>query len=80
LIVIGYPIGWRLSINPPPERLHQTTPAEIDDDFVVLHAIATLHGAKASQKTIVTIAHSSQSAVLEHAPRMHLIPSLPSKP
>lgn len=61
----------RLSINQPPERLHQATPAEIDDDFVVLHAIATLHGAKASQKTIVTIAHPSQSAVLEHAPRMH---------
>jgi hypothetical protein len=71
LILIGYPIGWRLSVNQPLEWLYQATPAEIDNHFVVLHAVATLHGTKASQKTIVTIAHPSQSAVLERAPRMH---------
>jgi hypothetical protein len=46
-------------------------PAEINDDLMVLHAPTALYGAKVSQKAIVTVAHPSQLAVFEHAPRMH---------
>jgi hypothetical protein len=52
-------------------RKSSTMPIEVDNVLVALHAVAALHWAKASQKAIVTIAHPSQSAVLEHAPRMH---------
>jgi hypothetical protein len=71
MIVIERSIGRRPSTNQPPEELHHAAPAEIDDDFVVLHAVTALYGAEASQEAIVTIAHPSQSAVLEQAPRMH---------
>jgi len=59
IIVIERPIWWRLSINQPPEKLHHATPAEIDNDFVVLHAVTALHGAETPQKAIVAIAHPS---------------------
>jgi hypothetical protein len=70
-MVIERPIRWLLSTNQPPEKLYHAAPAKIDDDFVVLHAVASLHRAKASQETIMTIAHPSQSAVPEHAPTIH---------
>jgi hypothetical protein len=38
---------------------------------VVLHALTSLHGTQVPQKTVMTIAHPSQSAALEHTPRMH---------
>jgi len=50
------------------EKLHHAASAEIDHDFVVLHAVAALHLAKASQRAIVTIAHPSQLAGLEPTP------------
>jgi hypothetical protein len=47
-------------MNYPPEKLHDATPAEINDDLMVLHAPAALYGAQVSQKAIVTVAHPSQ--------------------
>jgi hypothetical protein len=44
---------------------------------VVLHALPTLHQAEIPHKTKVAVAHASQSAIPEHAPRMHL-PTIPS--
>ena len=49
-----------LSTNQPPENLNQATPAEVDDDFVVLHALSTLHRTQIPQKAIMTIAHPSR--------------------
>jgi hypothetical protein len=66
MTVIEPPLAWRLSINQPPEKVHHAAAAEIDDDLVVLHAVTTLHRAEIPQKAIVTIAHPSQSEVLEH--------------
>jgi hypothetical protein len=52
-------------MNWPPEKLRDATPAEVNDDLMVLHAPAALYGAQVSQKAIVTVAHPSQSAALE---------------
>ena len=71
MIVIERSIGRRPSTNQPPDELHHAAPAEIDDDLVVLHAVTALHGAEASQEAIVTIAHPSQSAVLEDCQGTH---------
>jgi hypothetical protein len=59
IILIQRPIWWRVSINQPPEKLHHATPAEIDDDLVVLHAVTAFHKAEIPQKAIVTVAHPS---------------------
>jgi hypothetical protein len=44
---------------------------------MVLHALPALHRTEITHKTIVAVAHASQSAIPEHDGSMHL-PPIPS--
>jgi hypothetical protein len=53
------------------EQLRHSAKVEVDDHLMMLHALAALHRAKVPHDAIVTVAHASQSAILEHRGRMH---------
>jgi hypothetical protein len=55
----------------PLEELEDAARREVDDDLMVPHTLAALDRAEVSHETIVTVAHTSQSAIPEHARRMH---------
>src|SRR5690349_4072794 len=59
------------------EQRRDTSATEIDDDFMMLHALPALHRTEITHKTIMTVAHASQSAIPEHGGSMHL-PPIPS--
>jgi hypothetical protein len=54
------------------EQRHHSTAVEVDDHLMMPHALAAFDRAKVPHDAIVTVAHASQSAILEHQPRMHL--------
>src|SRR6185312_6526564 len=59
------------------EQRHRAAAVEVDDDLVMLHALPALHQTEITHKTIVAVAHASQSAIPEHGGSMHL-PLIPS--
>jgi hypothetical protein len=63
--------------EPSPSKLNQSAKVEIHDDFVVFHALAALDRAEVTNDAVMSVAHSSQSAVSEHAASMHC-PPIPS--
>jgi hypothetical protein len=54
-----------LSTDQSAEKLHHAAPIEVQDDLVVLQALTSFHRTKVPQQAVMTIAHSSQSAILE---------------
>jgi hypothetical protein len=56
----------RGSNKQPFEQLEKATSREIKNDLMVLHALAALDRTQVSHETIMTIAHSSEPAILEH--------------
>jgi hypothetical protein len=48
------------------QELHHAAAVEVDDDLVVPHALAAFDGTQVAHETIVTVAHTSQSAISEH--------------
>jgi hypothetical protein len=69
--------GRLVSTKKSAEKLHHAPPVEVDNNLVVLHALTSFHGTQVPQKAVMTIAHPSQSAALEHTPRMHFFAPLP---
>jgi hypothetical protein len=63
------------------EQTHQqrrdSTAVEVDEDFMMLHALPAFDRTEITHKTIMTVAHASQSAIPEHDGSMHL-PPIPS--
>ena len=55
----------------PLDQVDDATGREVDNDFVMPHALAALDRAEISHKAIMTVAHASQSAIPEHRRRMH---------
>jgi len=55
----------------PFDQVDDATGREVDDDFVMPHALAAFDRAEISHETIMTVAHASQSAIPEHRRRMH---------
>jgi hypothetical protein len=55
----------------PLDQVDDATGREVDNDFVMPHALAALDRAEISHETIMTVAHASQSAIPEHRRRMH---------
>lgn len=53
------------------EKGDDTANREVDDDLMVPHALSTLDRAEVPYNTIMTVAHTSQSAISEHWGSMH---------
>src|SRR5262249_8264332 len=59
------------------EQRRHSAAIEVDDDLMMLHALPALHRTEITHKTIMDVAHASQSAIPEHDCSMHL-PPIPS--
>jgi hypothetical protein len=57
-----------------PEQRRDSAAVEVDDDLMMLHALPALHRTEITHKTIMAVAHASQSAIPEHGGSMHLLP------
>jgi len=53
------------------EQFEDATNLEVNNDLMMLHALAALDRTQVSHKTVMTIAHPSQSAIPEHRGSMH---------
>jgi hypothetical protein len=56
-----------------PEKLNHSTKAEVDHDIMVPDALAALHRAQIPYKTVMAVAHSGQTRIINesHARTMH---------
>lgn len=53
------------------EQFEDAMNREVNNDLMMLHALAALDRAQVSHEAIMTIAHPSQSAIPEHPGSMH---------
>jgi hypothetical protein len=63
--------GWLGSKDCSFKEFDDAAHGEVHDDLMVLHALPALDRTEISQQTVVTVAHTSQSAIPEHHHRMH---------
>jgi hypothetical protein len=55
--VLGSRAQSVFSTKQPFKQIYHAAPAEVDDDLMVLHPVASFDGTKVSQKAVMTIAH-----------------------
>jgi hypothetical protein len=63
--------GRRGSKEESSEQFEYAANRKVQNDLMVLHALAALDRTQVFHETVVTIAHASQSAISEHPGSMH---------
>jgi hypothetical protein len=66
----------RVFFPEPAENLYYAVPIDIYDDLVVPQALTSFHRTKVPQQAKMTIAHASQSAILEPRQKLHRFDSV----